>query len=310
VAGSASGDVPETSLSGSAPTLIDLTDTSQSASMPVFRSNLILTDFVVGTSAEMHVSALLIAYRGAALISGLIAVVACMPTWRAALGVGTPAAAWTAFAAGLISCALVTCGQVHATLSRASFGPGTAGDDDPADHVDLNDPRRANELQLRAYQELALTQARSSYRQSQSAMATALGILLLGGMSLIFWVDTHGQIVVGVLTGLGSGFSAFLGKTFLNERNRSVGQLNRSYALPLAKNLLLFSQSLAKEVKSDDTHDDLLKHVVESALTAVELTMPGSLEADRAQRRTTRSARIRRVAAQGSDQIGRGSDDG
>jgi hypothetical protein len=115
--------------------------------------------------------------------------------------------------------------------------------------------------------------------------------------------------VVGVLTGLGSGFSAFLGKTFLNERNRSVGQLNRSYALPLAKNLLLFSQSLAKEVKSPDTHDDLLTHVVGSALNAVELTMPGSLEADRTQR-TPRRPRMRRAPARRGNQSRKGSDDG
>ncbi len=49
MAGTASGDASDTSLGDPAPTVIDLTEASPVVSMPLFRSNLILTDFVAGS---------------------------------------------------------------------------------------------------------------------------------------------------------------------------------------------------------------------------------------------------------------------
>lgn len=230
----------------------------------------------IETAATLRVSAVLAAYRGAALTVLLLAFTVGVGREPLHLSVQT-ALSWSVVL-GAIAVLTVTGGQVHATLLRARNH--TVDELRVADteqlSIDLNSQSRANELQILKYQELAVSQARISFRHGQTAMAVALGILLGGSSSVLFLADGRGQVVVGVLTALGSGFSAFLAATFLDARNRSIEQLNRSHVLPLAKNLLLFAHKLTEGVQTARTRDDLLKDIVTSTLEAVEMTLDSS----------------------------------
>ncbi|MBT0771487.1 hypothetical protein KIH74_21295 [Kineosporia sp. J2-2] len=268
--------------------VIDLTDAAQARLGHLPAPRLVLADFAPRSKPELHIAATLLAYRGAASISGLVSLISSLPACRTALGLGLRTAAWTSLTTAIGACVLLTAGQVHATHARARLAPDTRKKDEPAAGPDRtaapDDPVRANEMQVRSYQELALSQARSSYRQSQSAIGATLGILLVGTVSVMFWAQEGTQAVVGALTALGTTISAFPGKTFLDERNRSVRQLNRSYALPLTKNLLIFAQDITRDVKSDQKRDALVATVLSTTLAAVRSTMSGSWETESAAR--------------------------
>ena len=226
---------------------------------------------------QLRVSAVLTAYRGlAAALAGLATAIVA---WQHELLLSQRMAMWLALSLAVAALILIAASQVHASVirMRQSLAPSPAEDIRRPSHpeLDLHGQSRANELQLRAYQELAIAQARSSFRQSQSAMTVALLILLAGGCTVISWADGDGQVVVGALTVLGSGFSAFLGKTFLDARNRSIEQLNQSYILPLSKSFLLFAHQLASGVKAADVHDQLVQSIVSTTLKAVETTQEG-----------------------------------
>jgi hypothetical protein len=123
----------------------------------------------------------------------------------------------------------------------------------------------ASERSIDEYQQLALEQAKISFKQSQRAMAAALLLLLLGGASLLVVRNLSGQLMVGGLTLLGSGFSAFLSTTFLNVFRQSIGQLNQSFSVPVTKNLVILANMLAISRQPDD----LLRDVVHSTLSAL-----------------------------------------
>jgi hypothetical protein len=136
----------------------------------------------------------------------------------------------------------------------------------------LDRQARTNGQQVARYQELAVRQARASFLHGQAAMAVALGILVAGAWTVMHAGQGTGQIVLGGLTAMGSLFSAFLGRTFIDARHRAIDQLNRSYALPLTKDLLWFAAQLGSRVGGVKIKDELTREVVLSAVRAAQST--------------------------------------
>ena len=127
----------------------------------------------------------------------------------------------------------------------------------------------ATERSIEQYQQLALEQARISFGQSQRAMGVALVLLVAGAVSVSLVPNRPGQFLVGGLAAFGSGFSAFLSKTFLDVFRQSIYQLNHSHSIPITKNLVILANTLATNPGVPPGRDGLVKDVVAAALDAV-----------------------------------------
>ena len=126
-------------------------------------------------------------------------------------------------------------------------------------------------------------------------MSIALAILIVGASIVMTVPMGTTQLVVGGLTALGSTFSGFLARTFLDARNRSIDQLNRSHLVPQAKTLLFVAERLSDQVGDDQARIALLGEVVKSALRSVDTILAGEADngrarLDRAKRRAPRAS--------------------
>jgi hypothetical protein len=229
---------------------------------------------------SLYVSAVLSAYRGGAVILGLLAVAVPVVGIRtSAFGIGW--AYLSAACLGVLTVAVSAGGRVHSLLIRRRQVGGAGGPDDPGTAAGpATGPVPGQDLDARTiedYFDVANLQARRAFRHSQFAMSAALGLLLVGGLAVVFAGEGPAQFVIGGLTAMGSGFAGFLGRTFLQVQFASVDQLNRAYAIPLAKNLLSYAHQIAQGASEPKVKDTLSTKIVESALKAVDSTMVGSL---------------------------------
>ena len=127
----------------------------------------------------------------------------------------------------------------------------------------------STELSIKQFQELALDQARISFSQSQRAMLTALLLLIAGATAVVLVGDIRGQFLLGAFTVLGSGFSAFLSKTFLDVFRQSIAQLNHSHSIPITKNLVILANTLACSPNIPEGREAVVRDVVVALLGAV-----------------------------------------
>jgi hypothetical protein len=203
---------------------------------------------------------------------------------RAEFGLSPAKAAWLSLALGGSAFLVFTIGHVlHLILRerwarRPSRGPALRKGD-PAvvpDGLELRIDTISNTIE--EFQQQAARESSGSFRDSRTAMAVALIILTVGTASVVVAPDRSGQLVVGGLTALGSGFSAFLGKTFLDARNRALWQLNRAHAIYMAQLHSHFAFQMAS--KTDPAQRaGLIEEIVRSAVAGVEPILSGFLSA-------------------------------
>jgi len=122
-----------------------------------------------------------------------------------------------------------------------------------------------NERQMRVYQELSTSQARSSYRRSQFAFV--IGLALIGGAIAAAFAghDATTKVAAGGVAGLGGAFSAYISATYLRVYERTLDQLNFYYRQPLVNSYLLTAERLADGMspeKRDAAYDELLREVL------------------------------------------------
>jgi hypothetical protein len=115
-----------------------------------------------------------------------------------------------------------------------------------------------NELRMDSYHEMTVLHARSSFRNSQIAMALGLLIPIFGAVTVIRSGSLTSQLVVGGLTALGSTFSGFLGRTFLESHKRALEQVNYLFSQPLVSHYLEYSKVVAIELSKPELRDKLL----------------------------------------------------
>jgi len=152
-----------------------------------------------------------------------------------------------------------------------------------------------NERQMHVYQELSLTQARSSYRRSQFAFLVGLA-LVVGAVAVSFSDNTATRIAAGGVAALGGAFSAYLSATYLRVYERTLDQLNFYYRQPLVNSYLLTAERLADNMsgeKRQAAYDELLREVLACARTPEPEPAEPSVPRSAAPVRRSRKRRLR-----------------
>jgi hypothetical protein len=206
---------------------------------------------------------------GLALTASITGVV--VTQWSDDVGISHTVAIRLMCALGILAAIAVTLGVSVALLVRAHAekNPGVAAQVGLAPGRSLEQQAIQSELSIEQYQRVALDQARVSFAQSQRAMFLALLVLIAGSAAVVFVADRRGQLIVGAFTVLGSGFSAFLSKTFLDVFRESIDQLNRSHSIPITKNLILLANALITNEKIPVGREKAVRNVVTALLRAI-----------------------------------------
>ena len=146
------------------------------------------------------------------------------------------------------------------------------------DHDRRDDARTNNQLLIDRYHQLTTQQAATSYRNSQYAMAVGLALLVAGAVVAIRSTSGSAQIVVGVLTGLGTTLSAYLGKTFIRTYERALLQMNYYFGQPLVTSYILEAERLSgklSKTKRDDALSAIISETLLGASNASQALSPG-----------------------------------
>jgi hypothetical protein len=128
------------------------------------------------------------------------------------------------------------------------------------------DPRDRNQRRIEEYNEIAWSQARGSYRNSQIAMSIGLALLVVGVITTIRQSQTSTQLIIGGLTGLGSAVSAYLGATFIRIYNEAINQMNYYYGQPLVTSYLLEAERMSMALEKSDTRYKVMERVIDATL--------------------------------------------
>jgi hypothetical protein len=141
--------------------------------------------------------------------------------------------------------------------------------DDAVQEISLtSDPvsfLRANQRQLEAYASIARTQAETSHRTAQAAMAAA-GLLLLGGGIAVFLADDPAtKISAATLAAIGTTLSGFISRTFIDAQRRAVDEMAFYFRQPLTQSYILTVERIASQLK-DDGRDNVLTRLSETIL--------------------------------------------
>ena len=119
-----------------------------------------------------------------------------------------------------------------------------------------------NRGDMRAYQELARAQARTSYRWSLAAAGAAL-TMLIGGAVVVIAVDsTLDKAAIAGLTGLTGALASYVARTYLRIYERSQQQLNFYFEQPLLMSYVLQAERLAARVEDPEERAAVLKQVI------------------------------------------------
>lgn len=166
---------------------------------------------------------------------------------------------------------LLFAGLAHSLFIKNEFATSDGSrrdgfDDESTDLKAYDQVARLNQRLIASYHRVTTAQARSSYRNSQVAMAIGLLILAAGGVAVVRASSASGQVIVGSLTALGGAFSAYLGSTFLRSYSRALEQMNYFFGQPLVNSYLLTAERLAKDLKGDESRDEALKGVITRTL--------------------------------------------
>jgi hypothetical protein len=184
-----------------------------------------------------------------------------------------PLAAWLTIFAGLGLCIGITwLFQVMRLRARDAARKADQAreqrDRESASGVTPGDVRARNQRRIDEYNQIAWDQARGSYRNSQIAMAIGLAVLVGGVITTILESRTAAQLVIGVLTGLGSAMSAYLGATFMRAYTQAIDQMNYYYGQPLVHSYLLEAERMSMNPEIDAAaRNKVMVQVIEATLS-------------------------------------------
>ncbi|MCX5178368.1 TRADD-N-associated membrane domain-containing protein [Streptomyces virginiae] len=183
------------------------------------------------------------------------------------------------FGAGLLICyACLMIGRykyVHAReAARAASDLGHARGGEASSRwlrdLDLQNLIEINRAQMKVYQELTTRQAKIASHSCQAAMVFGFLMLVAGAViALKIATDPAAQVVVGSLAVIGSGVSAYIGKTFFAAQRLAMDQLNLYYRQPLVTSYVLQAERLTNRLEEGSSKQhDMVEGVVKRVLAA------------------------------------------
>jgi TRADD-N domain-containing protein len=119
-----------------------------------------------------------------------------------------------------------------------------------------------NRIMLEQYHGIATDQATRSYRSSQRAMWLGFAAIVVAFFSALAVQQSDFRIAAAVLGLSGSGFAAFLSRTYLRVYEHSLEQLNRYFNQPLQNSYYLTAERLADGLNADAKNEAMREIVL------------------------------------------------
>lgn len=152
------------------------------------------------------------------------------------------------------------------------------------DAISLAQLWAVTQKRLDYYHSIVTAQARTSFRNAQTAMVGGFIITITTAIYVSINAHTYGAIIAGVVGVVGAALSTYIGRTFLRSQETTASHLQRYFSQPLE-----FSKYLAAErlvaLSSPKIRDEIVKSLVESIVDASE-PAPKGTERRRPPRRT------------------------
>jgi hypothetical protein len=190
----------------------------------------------------------------------------------------------------------------HFWLSRDTRAGREARASQDERAADRDDPYDRNQELLDKYYDLTWRHAATSHRNCQLAMLVGLILLVAGAVIAVRAKSGSLQLVVGALTALSSGLSAFLSKTFMRMHERALAQLNYYFGRPLVESYLLAAERTSGKLTRNQ-RDQALVSIIDAALNAASgashALAPGLLESRRKDGSWLRRGGTKKGAEQG-----------
>lgn len=163
---------------------------------------------------------------------------------------------WTAEYIVLFLCAV----SYFRARERPNLRESPASDTSPGE-----DTRSSNQQLVDQYHALTTSQARTSYRNCQAAIAIAFAILVSGAALSLTTEDTSARLTIGVLAGVGSTLSTYLGATFIKSHERALRQMNYYFGQPLVTSYILEAERLTQSLRREN-RDDAVRMIIRETL--------------------------------------------
>lgn len=108
-----------------------------------------------------------------------------------------------------------------------------------------------NQALLDRYHGLATDQADKAYRSSRYAMG--VGLMLLVGAVGIGWQDSAqgDRLFIGSAAAVGTAFSGYLSRTYMQTYDRALGQLNRYFDQPVLNGNFLTAERMSESLPEE-----------------------------------------------------------
>lgn len=157
-------------------------------------------------------------------------------------------------------------GTMVAQRAKEKLGPSEKRSGSKTSDSLKDDESAANRLLLLEYHNLTRSQAASSHRNSQAAMAAGLAILAIGGVTVVRVDSASAQVVAGTLAAVGSGLSTYLGSTFISAHRQALSQINHFFGQPLVQAYIYQAERLAQHVSDESKRDSILESIISEVL--------------------------------------------
>ncbi|MER6031844.1 hypothetical protein [Streptomyces sp. NPDC001851] len=156
-----------------------------------------------------------------------------------------------------------------------------------------------NRVLLDRYHGIATEQATKAYRSSRFAMGVGLVILVVA-FAAGWRLNAQGdRLFVGTVAMVGSAFTAYLSRTYMQTYERALQQLNEYFNQPVLNGYFLTAERIADSLP-EDRRVAMLEQVLADVLESGKEMHRGSLAASAAQVGATKPGRLRRTAQAGA----------
>ncbi|WP_327421168.1 eukaryotic translation initiation factor 3 subunit E [Streptomyces sp. NBC_01230] len=159
-----------------------------------------------------------------------------------------------------------------------------------------------NRVLLDQYHGIATDQASKAYRSSRFAMHVGLGILVVAffaGWQLNAQGD---RLFVGTVAAVGTAFTAYLSRTYMQTYERALQQLNQYFNQPVLNGYFLTAERIAGSLP-EDRRAEVLERVVDDVLESGKVMHHNATGASKPEQANPPKRARRRRAAQGEATI-------
>ncbi|MET8956993.1 hypothetical protein ACWEQN_38690 [Streptomyces sp. NPDC004129] len=160
--------------------------------------------------------------------------------------------------------------------------------------TELNSLIHYNQLLLDEYHLIATKQATKAYSSSRRAMNIGVLIFIVAFVASWRLTAQGDRLFVGTLATVGTAFTTYLSRTYMQTYERALQQLNQYFNQPVLNGYFLAAERIAAMLP-DDRQDEAMERIVGDILESGKEMHRGILNANTARTTLSNPPRSRRV---------------